>query len=80
MFEGRCPGNIEVQSPKPQEIHCHKCGECLEIWSDETQVVCVTCGQTNVRPRSMSCIDWCAFVKECLGNAGKFEKILRTKK
>jgi len=33
-------------SPVPLEVTCHGCGAELEIWSDETDIVCKSCGSS----------------------------------
>lgn len=30
--------------PVPSEVTCRGCGSVLEIWSDETDIVCKSCG------------------------------------
>jgi len=67
MFKNSCPGSKEIKQPRPEEIRCRKCGRILEIWSDETEVKCKSCGEVNSRLMGPSCIDWCAFAKECIG-------------
>ena len=79
MFKEGCPGSIEIRQPKPEEIRCQKCGEKIEIWSDEPETICKSCGHLNARPLGSSCIEWCAFAKECVG-AEKLEKILKAAK
>lgn len=79
MFKEGCPGSIEIRQPKPEEIRCQSCGEKIEIWSDEPEAVCKACGHLNTRPLGSSCIEWCAFAKECVG-ADKFEKLIKAAK
>jgi hypothetical protein len=79
MFKEGCPGSIEIRSPKPEEIRCQQCGEKIEIWSDEPDTACKKCGHLNARPIGTSCVEWCAFAKECVG-AEKLEKLLKASK
>ena len=79
MFKEGCPGSIEIRSPKPEEIRCQKCGEKIEIWSDEPDTVCNKCGHVNARPIGDSCIEWCAYAKECVG-AEKLERLKKALK
>ncbi len=74
MFKEGCPGSAEIRSPKPEDIRCQKCGEKIEIWSDEPDTVCRKCGHMNARPLGTSCIQWCAYAKECVG-ADKLERL-----
>jgi hypothetical protein len=43
------------------------CGADTEIWSDEAEGKCPSCGATVVRYASQSCVDWCKHARECLG-------------
>ena len=79
MFKEGCPGSIEIRQPKPEEIRCQKCGEKIEIWSDEPETACKSCGQLNTRFLGSSCIEWCTFAKECVG-ADKLAKLLKAAK
>jgi hypothetical protein len=74
MLKNSCPGSREIKQPKPEELICHKCGVPVEIWSDETEARCKRCGQMTTRLLGPSCIDWCAFAKECVGE-DKFRKL-----
>lgn len=67
MFKNSCPGSKEIKQPKPEELFCRSCGASIEIWSDETETRCKKCGELNMRILGPSCIDWCAFAKECVG-------------
>ncbi len=79
MFKEGCPGSIEIRSPKPEDIRCQQCGEKIEIWSDEPDTACKKCGHLNARPIGASCVEWCAFAKECVG-AEKLAKLLKASK
>ncbi len=79
MFKEGCPGSAEIRTPKPEEIRCQKCGEKIEIWTDEPDIVCRKCGHVTARPIGTSCIEWCAFAKECVG-AEKYERLMKSKK
>jgi hypothetical protein len=79
MFKEGCPGSAEIRSPKPEDIRCQKCGEKIEIWSDEPETECKKCGHLNARPIGTSCIEWCAYAKECVGS-DKLEKLLKAAK
>lgn len=79
LFKEGCPGSAEIRSPKPEEIRCQKCGEKMEIWSDEPDSTCGKCGHVNARPLGSSCIEWCAFAKDCVG-AEKYERLMTARK
>ena len=67
MFKESCPGSKEIKQPKPEEIKCRNCSKTIEIWSDETECKCRHCGKINMRQLAPTCIEWCAFAKECVG-------------
>jgi len=69
----RCPGSLVFMQPKPDTIPCVACGADTEIWSDEAEGKCPSCGATVVRYASQSCVDWCKHAKECLGE-DKYKK------
>ncbi len=74
MFKNECPGSADIKQPKPEEIVCRFCGAEVEIWSDETEAGCKSCGKINTRILGPSCLDWCAFAKECVGE-DKYRRI-----
>jgi hypothetical protein len=78
MFKNSCPGSTEIRSPSPENITCHKCGKSVEIWTDETEAKCKHCGEINTRDRGPSCIDWCAYAKECVGEE-KYKRLKTSK-
>jgi hypothetical protein len=67
MLKDSCPGSREIKKPKPEDITCRHCGKNIEIWSDETEVKCKFCRKMNMRMLGPTCIDWCDFAKECIG-------------
>ena len=66
-FNRFCPGSSVVKSPTPEYIQCQRCGAEVEIWSDEAKATCPDCGAVNFKEQRPSCLDWCAFAKECVG-------------
>jgi len=66
LFE-QCPGAKDVRQPRPELIKCSKCGKETEIWTDEIKVKCEHCGAIVFRKEKASCLDWCSFAKECVG-------------
>lgn len=65
IFE--CPGAKDLKRPKPEEIKCPYCGEVVEIWTDETKATCPKCKKIVTRKQDLSCIEWCQYAKECVG-------------
>jgi hypothetical protein len=39
----------------------------VEIWSDEIRGTCSACGKTVFREGVPSCVEWCKYGKECIG-------------
>ncbi len=60
-----CPGISQFMQPTPSSIKCPRCGEDVEIWSDETEVQCPNCGLTVTRDKVQSCLDWCEHAEKC---------------
>lgn len=69
----RCPGSLSFSQPKPDIVKCPDCGSDVEIWSDEATGICPKCSKAVIRTFTQSCVDWCKFAKECLGDE-KFKK------
>jgi len=78
MLKESCPGSREIKEPKPEEIKCRNCSENIEIWSDETETKCKHCGKMNMRLLGPTCIEWCAFAKECVGEE-KYKRLVKAK-
>lgn len=69
MLSKHCPGSLGFVQPKPEIFRCPSCGREVEIWSDEATAVCPVCSKTVFRPGMQSCLDWCKYAKECVGDA-----------
>ena len=63
----RCPGSMAFSQPKIELVRCPHCGDTAEVWSDEAEGKCAKCGHAVCRTTTQSCIDWCKYAKECLG-------------
>lgn len=74
----RCPGSTAFAQPKIEIVRCLHCGSDVEVWSDEADGVCPACGQTVIRTHRQSCVDWCKYARECLGEQ-KYKKYQDTK-
>lgn len=62
-----CPGSKNIKQPVPEYKHCPKCKDEVEIWSDDLIVECPQCRCIISKEMKNSCIEWCKFAKECVG-------------
>jgi hypothetical protein len=62
-----CPGAKFLRQPRPEMFPCPDCGEEVEIWSDEIRGTCSACGRNVFRDGLPSCVEWCKYGKECVG-------------
>ncbi|MFH1655013.1 MAG: hypothetical protein ABH954_00165 [Candidatus Omnitrophota bacterium] len=74
-----CPGAKDFKRPKPEDIKCPHCGEEIEIWTDEVKAICPKCKKEVTRKQLPSCLDWCKYAKECVGDE-LYNKYLKNKK
>ncbi len=65
IFSG-CPGAANIKTPTLEIRECPKCGEKIEIFSDEMQAECSSCGFVIYRDLQ-SCVEWCEHARECIG-------------
>jgi hypothetical protein len=68
-----CPGSSAFAKPKIELLSCPHCGSDVEVWSDEADGQCPSCGKAVIRTATQSCIDWCRYAKQCLGDE-KYKK------
>ncbi len=66
----KCPGT-DSRFLKVEVKKCENCGYSVEIFSDEVRIKCPKC-KSYVYREIPSCIDWCKYAKECVG-----EKVLK---
>ncbi|MEI7436803.1 MAG: hypothetical protein WCL16_08370 [bacterium] len=64
----KCPGSMAFSQPKIELVRCPSCGDTAEVWTDEADGKCIKCGATVCRTTTQSCIDWCKYAQECLGD------------
>ena len=64
----KCPGSLSFTQPKPEATKCPDCGSEVEIWSDEATGTCPSCSKIVIRSETQSCVDYCKYAKECLGD------------
>jgi len=60
-----CPGISQFMRPRPSYIRCPMCGGDVEIWSDENEAQCPSCGLVVSKGKVQSCLDWCEFAEKC---------------
>ena len=65
MFD-KCPGASNILMPTLKLKTCPECGEEVELVSTDVKVDCPKCGFT-IYNDVMSCIEWCEYAKECVG-------------
>lgn len=63
-----CPGSKTIRQPQPEFIKCPFCSEEVEIWTDEIKATCLKCKKVIVRDQGTSCLEWCSYAKECVGD------------
>ena len=73
-----CPGSSKFKRPEPETIKCPTCSEEIEMWTDEIQVTCPNCKNTVMREGGASCLDWCKYAKECVGD-NTYNKYIKNK-
>jgi DNA-directed RNA polymerase subunit RPC12/RpoP len=67
MILPNCPGARRFRQPYPEIIKCPACAGEVEIWTDELEVICSKCRSKLLRPEGQSCLDWCRYARECVG-------------
>ena len=77
-LEFECPGSKNIRQPKPEYIKCPSCGEEVEIWTDEIKTACLKCKAAVMRKEESSCLEWCKYAKECVGEAA-YNNFLKNK-
>ena len=69
----RCPGT-DIRYLKIEEQICKNCGYKVEIFSNEIKVICPKCKSDAYRENIPSCIDWCSYARQCIGQ-DKYEEL-----
>jgi predicted RNA-binding Zn-ribbon protein involved in translation (DUF1610 family) len=71
-----CPGAANITgTPTLQIKRCPQCSSEIELFSTDVQLPCPQCGFI-VYNDVQSCIRWCAYVRECIGDE-QYEKLMR---
>ncbi len=78
MAEDFCPGAKFFKNPQPTFKNCPNCNCEVEIWTDEIKAICPKCKKTVLREAVPTCLDWCKFAKECVGEQ-EFKKYNKEK-
>jgi HD superfamily phosphodiesterase len=73
-----CPGSKEIKHPRPENIICPVCSEEVEIWTDEIEAICPNCKKAVMRAQGQSCLEWCSYAKECIGEK-KYSAYMKNK-
>jgi len=61
-----CPGTFNVKTPTLKIKKCPECGGDVELFSIDVSLKCEKCGFT-VYNDLQSCIQWCKYARECIG-------------
>jgi len=69
----KCPG-IDTRYLQVEEQVCKNCGYNVEIFSNEVKIICPRCKNEIYRENVPSCIDWCSYAKQCIGQE-KYEQL-----
>ena len=71
----RCPGSAGIRTPTLTVRRCPRCGEEIEIFSNEVSATCGRCGFVIYNDQA-SCIRWCRFAEGWVGpeTVGKFRE------
>ena len=54
------------KTPTITEKRCPRFGHLIEMFSTDTEVKCENCGFV-VYNDALSCVQWCAYAKQCVG-------------
>ena len=66
MVLDHCPGAANLKTPTLSIKICPACGEEVEVFSNDSQGACGNCGFI-IYNDTLSCIQWCKYAKECVG-------------
>lgn len=62
----KCPGAANIRTPTLKIKNCPECGGEVEIFSTDIKVKCSSCGFI-IYNEIESCIQWCRYAKDCIG-------------
>ena len=75
----QCPGSIRIREPIPEFFTCPTCGGEVEIWTHEQSRRCETCGTEVFKEHVPSCVEWCKYAIDCVGEEA-YNRYLNRKK
>jgi hypothetical protein len=75
MTMDQCPGAADIRMPRLEIKPCPKCGEEIEIFSNDASAKCLKCGFVIYNDQ-VSCVQWCEYAKECVGEK-TYERIMQ---
>ncbi len=73
-----CPGATRIKDPIPEFFKCPNCGAEVEIWTNEYVRKCSKCQTEVVREGVPTCIEWCEYGKECVGEEA-YDRYMKAK-
>ena len=62
-----CPGAANIRTPTLSIRKCLRCGEEVEVFSNDIKVTCGRCGFV-IYNDILSCVQWCTYAQECVGD------------
>lgn len=65
-MSSKCPGS-DGRDVVAVEVACPRCGEAVELFSDEQRRKCPACGERVQRSATPACAAWCPSAITCLG-------------
>lgn len=65
MIMDGCQG--KPRTPEIIEKICPRCGNEVELFTSDTEMVCENCGFT-VYNDTLSCVQWCKYACQCVGD------------
>jgi len=65
MFK-KCPG-LTTRLLKVKLVKCPNCNYETEMFSDEIKISCPRCKTELYQEKLPSCIEWCTYARECIG-------------
>lgn len=68
----KCPGSSDSTI---EFMDCPECGEDIETFSDDPKVECPNCGATVFKEENPSCVAWCEYAIECVGQ-DRYDEIM----
>ena len=74
----RCPGAVNLRTPNLSIKKCPQCRNEVEIFTNDVKVACDRCGFV-IYNDLLSCVQWCRYAKECVGEE-TYRKLMEMKR